>query len=121
MTVSSDAAGLAAAVTAALADPDGSEVTRRYRRARQTDLPHCRGRQALADAGDRVAEIELHWTELVGPDRFSPCATRCRSCCTNCVLTTPHGDIIGARPGLKPPTGLPSARVLGLQPGEMNA
>lgn len=38
--------------------------------------PTARGRQALGDARDRVAEIEQHWSALVGPDRFS---TSCRT------------------------------------------
>lgn len=38
--------------------------------------PTGRGRQALRDAGTRVAEIERHWAELVGPDRF---AAACRT------------------------------------------
>lgn len=33
-------------------------------------FPTRRGRQALDDAGDRVAEIEQHWRELPGADRF---------------------------------------------------
>lgn len=33
-------------------------------------FPTSRGRQALDDAGDRVAEIEERWRELVGADRF---------------------------------------------------
>jgi DNA-binding MarR family transcriptional regulator len=33
-------------------------------------FPTRRGRQALDDAGDRVAEIEQHWREFVGADRF---------------------------------------------------
>jgi DNA-binding MarR family transcriptional regulator len=33
-------------------------------------FPTLRGRQALGDAGDRVAEIEQHWSELVGRARF---------------------------------------------------
>jgi DNA-binding MarR family transcriptional regulator len=33
-------------------------------------FPTTRGRQALDDAGDRVAEIEGHWRELAGTDRF---------------------------------------------------
>ncbi len=33
--------------------------------------PTRRGRQALEDAGDRVAEIEKRWAELVGPAEFS--------------------------------------------------
>ena len=33
-------------------------------------FPTSRGRQALDDAGDRVAEIEGHWRELAGTDRF---------------------------------------------------
>lgn len=39
-------------------------------------VPTARGRQALRDARDRVAEIEQHWSGLVGPDRFS---TGCRT------------------------------------------
>lgn len=34
-------------------------------------VPTARGRQALRDALDRVAEIEKHWSQLVGPDRFT--------------------------------------------------
>jgi DNA-binding MarR family transcriptional regulator len=37
-------------------------------------FPTARGRQALADAGDRVAEIEAHWAWLVGADRFTAMA-----------------------------------------------
>ena len=33
-------------------------------------FPTRRGRQALDDAGDRVAEIEEHWRELLSPGRF---------------------------------------------------
>jgi DNA-binding MarR family transcriptional regulator len=33
-------------------------------------FPTRRGRQALDDAGDQVAEIEQHWSELLGADRF---------------------------------------------------
>lgn len=36
-------------------------------------VPTPRGRQALRDARDRVAEIEQHWSGLVGPDRFTTC------------------------------------------------
>ena len=32
--------------------------------------PTARGRQALADAGDRVAEIEQRWADVVGPVEF---------------------------------------------------
>jgi DNA-binding MarR family transcriptional regulator len=39
-------------------------------------FPTPRGRQALDDAGDRVAEIEQHWSRVVGPDRF---ADTCRT------------------------------------------
>jgi DNA-binding MarR family transcriptional regulator len=39
-------------------------------------FPTRRGRQALDDAGDRVAEIEHHWSQLLGPDRF---ADTCRA------------------------------------------
>jgi DNA-binding MarR family transcriptional regulator len=34
-------------------------------------VPTARGRAALADAGDRVAEIEQHWAEVIGRDRFA--------------------------------------------------
>jgi len=33
-------------------------------------FPTRRGRQALDDAGDKVAEIEEHWRELLSPGRF---------------------------------------------------
>ena len=33
-------------------------------------FPTRRGRQVLDDAGDRVAEIEQHWRELLGAGRF---------------------------------------------------
>jgi|SRR5215204_2826316 DNA-binding MarR family transcriptional regulator len=39
-------------------------------------FPTPRGRRALDDAGDRVAEIERHWSRIVGPDRF---ADTCRT------------------------------------------
>jgi len=35
-----------------------------------------RGRQALDDAGDRVAQIEEHWSQIAGPERF---ASTCRT------------------------------------------
>jgi DNA-binding MarR family transcriptional regulator len=38
--------------------------------------PTRRGRQALDDASDRVAEIERRWAQLLGPDRF---ADACRA------------------------------------------
>jgi DNA-binding MarR family transcriptional regulator len=34
-------------------------------------FPTKRGRHALDDAGDRVAEIEQHWAEIVGAARFA--------------------------------------------------
>ena len=52
------------------------------RRADGTDkrakliFPTPRGRQALDDAGDRVAQIEEHWSQIVGPERF---ADTCRT------------------------------------------
>jgi len=52
------------------------------RRADGTDkrakliFPTARGRQALDDAGDRVAQIEEHWSHLAGPVRF---AEACRT------------------------------------------
>lgn len=39
-------------------------------------VPTVRGRHALRDARDRVAEIEQRWSGIVGPDRF---ATSCRT------------------------------------------
>jgi len=39
-------------------------------------VPTVRGRRALDDAGNRVAEIEQHWSEVVGPARF---ADACRT------------------------------------------
>jgi DNA-binding MarR family transcriptional regulator len=39
-------------------------------------VPTDRGKAVLAAAGDRVAEIEEHWAELMGPDRF---AATCRA------------------------------------------
>ena len=39
-------------------------------------FPTARGRQALHDAGNRVAEIEQHWSNLVGESRFAEaCST----------------------------------------------
>jgi DNA-binding MarR family transcriptional regulator len=38
--------------------------------------PTARGRRALDDAGDRVAEIERHWSAVLGDARFD---TTCRS------------------------------------------
>ncbi len=35
------------------------------------DLPRLHGRQTLPDAGNRVAEIEHHWPQLVGDPRFN--------------------------------------------------
>ena len=52
------------------------------RRADRTDkrakliFPTPRGRQALDDAGDRVAQIEEHWAQIAGPERF---ADTCRT------------------------------------------
>ena len=39
-------------------------------------FPTRRGRQALNDAGDQVAEIEQHWRELLSPGHFD---TMCRA------------------------------------------
>jgi len=39
-------------------------------------FPTPRGRQALHDAGNRVADIEQHWSDLVGRSRFAEaCST----------------------------------------------
>ncbi len=45
--------------------PDGTD-----KRAKLI-FPTPRGRQALDDAGNRVADIELHWSQIVGPVRFA--------------------------------------------------
>jgi DNA-binding MarR family transcriptional regulator len=34
-------------------------------------VPTAKGRQALADAGDRVAEIEAHWAAVLGARRYA--------------------------------------------------
>jgi hypothetical protein len=40
-------------------------------------FPTTRGRAALDDAGHRVAEIEQHWSQIVGAARFAgTCRTR---------------------------------------------
>ncbi len=44
--------------------PDPSDA-----RAKQI-VPTARGRDALSDAGDRVADIEQRWAQIVGVDRF---------------------------------------------------
>ena len=39
-------------------------------------MPTARGRAALSDAGNRVAQIEEHWASIVGVERFTElCAT----------------------------------------------
>ena len=38
-------------------------------------FPTQRGRQALHDAGNRAAEIEQHWSHLVGDARFTEACT----------------------------------------------
>jgi DNA-binding MarR family transcriptional regulator len=38
-------------------------------------FPTHRGRQALHDAGNRVADIEQHWSDLVGDARFTEACT----------------------------------------------
>ena len=38
-------------------------------------FPTQRGRRALHDAGNRVAEIEQHWSDLVGEARFTDACT----------------------------------------------
>ncbi len=56
--------------------------------------PTARGRELLDDAGDRVAEIEQHWGELVGQDEFErACQVLARLLG---ILTTASG---GSRPG----------------------
>ena len=49
--------------------------------------PTGRGRQALDDAGDRVAQIEAHWAEVVGNQRFQDA---CRT--LNTLLTHLVGE-----------------------------
>lgn len=50
--------------------PDGTD-----KRAKLI-FPTPLGRRALDDAGDRVAQIEEHWSQIVGPERF---AETCRT------------------------------------------
>lgn len=38
-------------------------------------FPTTRGRRALSDAGDRVAEIEQHWATVVGASAFNGACT----------------------------------------------
>ncbi len=53
-------------------------------------FPTSRGRQLLDDAGDRVAEIEQHWAELVGREEFEhTCRVLARLLST---LTLPHPE-----------------------------
>jgi DNA-binding MarR family transcriptional regulator len=56
-------------------------------------FPTRRGRQALDDAGDRVAQIEQHWAQLLGPTRF---AETCRS------LQELLDNLTGERPTQEP-------------------
>ena len=71
------------------------------RRADGTDkrakliFPTPRGRQALNDAGDRVAEIEQHWSRTVGPERF---AEACRTLQDLLDTLTGRNEGIGRAP-----------------------
>lgn len=57
-------------------------------------FPTPRGRQLLDDAGDRVAEIEQHWAEVVGGDEFE---RTCRVLARLLATLAPGGQ--EARPG----------------------
>jgi hypothetical protein len=59
-----------AATVAPYLRADGTRIWNLMQLERQLILPTPGGRQALDDAGDRVAEIEQHWSQLVGPARF---------------------------------------------------
>jgi DNA-binding MarR family transcriptional regulator len=54
-------------------------------------FPTPRGGQALDAAGDRVAQIEEHWSQIVGPERF---ADTCRT--LQDLLDTLNGSNDGA-------------------------
>jgi DNA-binding MarR family transcriptional regulator len=56
--------------------------------------PTPRGRQLLADAGDRVAEIEQHWAEVVGREEFE---RTCRVLARLLEALAPAGE--GSRTG----------------------
>ncbi len=56
--------------------------------------PTPRGRQLLDDAGDRVAEIEQHWAEVVGREEFE---RTCRVLARLLESLTPDGP--ASRPG----------------------
>ena len=48
-------------------------------------FPTTRGRAALDDACHRVAEIEQHWSQIVGAARFAGTCRTCRNCSTPSV------------------------------------
>lgn len=51
-----------------------------------------RGRAALAEAGDRVAEIEEHWSQLIGPSRFSAACRALQDLLDTLGDDQPQGD-----------------------------
>jgi len=61
--------------------------------------PTSRGRQLLDDAGDRVAEIEQHWAEVVGREEFErTCRVLARLLGTLTLAgreSRPSGDVTG--------------------------
>ena len=57
--------------------------------------PTVRGRQALSDAGDRVAEIEAHWADVVGHSAFHDACRTLDTLLTN--LTTDHPSDVPER------------------------
>ena len=61
--------------------------------------PTSRGRQLLDDAGDRVAEIEQHWAEIVGREEFERTCRVLARLLSALTLPTPEprpsGDVTG--------------------------
>ena len=62
-------------------------------------FPTPRGRKALDDAGDRVAEIERHWSALVGRTRFDQAARALQDLLDQLEQEHPEGGGAGARTG----------------------
>jgi DNA-binding MarR family transcriptional regulator len=58
--------------------------------------PTPRGVRALADAGDRVAEIEKHWAGLIGADRFGAACDAVQTLLA--ALEASGGDTVSNRP-----------------------
>ena len=58
--------------------------------------PTARGRRALNDAGDRVAEIEQHWAALVEPGDFTQACRTLQQLLTS--LTEPPAGTLASDP-----------------------